>query len=129
MRLMRFSRAAVIGILLSLALNACVPTNVQRSPSELAAIQNADAMAQQGQFDQAAQAYLALAAQSRGHADSYRLKAAEAWRQEGQIDRAADTLAAINRERLTGDEPLRLDLLRAELALKHNDFATAMRWP
>ena len=127
MRLMRFSRAAAIGLLLSLALSACVPTNVQRSPSELAAVQSADAMARQGQFDQAARAYLALAAQSRVRADSYRLKAAEAWRQEGQIDRATDTLAAIKRDRLTGDEPLRLDLLRAELALKHDDFATAMR--
>jgi outer membrane PBP1 activator LpoA protein len=127
MRLMRFSRAAAIGLLFSLALSACVPTNVQRSPSELAAVQSADAMAQQGQFDQAAQAYLALAGQSRARADGYRLKAAEAWRQEGQIDRATDTLAVIKRERLTGDEPLRLDLLRAELALKHDDFASAMR--
>ena len=127
MRLMRFSRAAAFGLIFSLALSACVPTNVQPSANELAAAQGADAMAQQGQFDQAAQAYLALAAQSRGRADSYRLKAAEAWRQEGQIERATDTLALINRAQLSGDEPLRLDLLRAELALKHNDPATALR--
>ena len=127
MRLMRLSRAAAIGLLFSLALAACVPMNAQRSPDEIAAAQTADVLARQGQFDQAAQAYLALASQSHGNADSYRLQAAEAWRQEGQIERAADTLAAIKRERLTGDEPLRLDLLRAELALNQNDAATALR--
>lgn len=127
MRLMRLSRAAAIGLLFSLTLAACVPMNAKRSPAEIAAAQDAAAMARQGQFDQAANAYLSLAAQSRGHADSYRLQAAEAWRQEGQIERAAATLASIQRAQLTGDEPLRLDLLRAELALKQHDAATALR--
>ena len=127
MRLMRLSRAAAIGLLFSLALAACVPMNAQRSPAEISAAQSADALARQGQFEQAAQAYLGLASQSRGRADSYRLQAAEAWRQEGQIERAAETLAVIRRERLSGDEPLRLDLLRAELALKQNDAITALR--
>ncbi|MDQ6647812.1 MAG: penicillin-binding protein activator, partial [Pseudomonadota bacterium] len=127
MRLMRLSRAAAIGLLFSLALAGCMPMSAQRSPAEISAAQSADALARQGQFEQAAQAYLALASQSGSHADSYRLQAAEAWRQEGQIERAADTLAAINRDRLSDDEPLRLDLLRAELALKRNDAATALR--
>ena len=127
MRLMRSSRVAAIGLLFSLALAACVPMNAPRSPAEIAAAQSAEALAQQGQFDQAAQAYLALASQSSGHADSYRLLAAEAWRQEGQIERAAPVLAEIKRQRLTGDEPLRLDLLQAELALSRNDAATALR--
>jgi outer membrane PBP1 activator LpoA protein len=127
MRLMRLSRVAAIGLLFSLALAGCVPMNAPRSPAEIAAAQGAEALAQQGQFNQAAQAYLALASQSSGHADSYRLLAAEAWRQEGQIERAAPVLASIKRQRLTGDEPLRLDLLQAELALSQNDAATALR--
>lgn len=127
MRLMRHSRAAVIGLLLSVALSSCVPTNVQRSPADLAAEQSAAALASQGQFDQAAQAYLALAGQSSGNADHYRLLAAEAWRQEGQIQRAAPTLALIKRDQLTENEPLRLDLLRAELALSQHDTATALQ--
>jgi outer membrane PBP1 activator LpoA protein len=127
MRFMRLSRVAAIGLVLSLALTACVPGNVQRSPAEIAAAQNAAALAQQGQFEQAAQAYLALAAQSSGHADSYRLLAAEAWRQEGQIERAAPTLAQINRQHLSDDEPLRFDLLRAELALNQHDANTALQ--
>ena len=127
MRFMRLSRAAAIGLVFSLALTACVPTNVQRSPAEIAAAQSAAALAQQGQFDQAAQAYLTLATQSPGHADSYRLQAAEAWRQEGQIERAGPTLDGIKRQQLSGDEPLQFDLLRAELALSQHDAQTALQ--
>ena len=64
MRLMRLSRVAAIGLLFSLVLAACVPMNAPRSSAEIAAAQSAEALAQQGQFDQAAQAYLALASQS-----------------------------------------------------------------
>jgi outer membrane PBP1 activator LpoA protein len=127
MRLMRLSRAAATGLLFSLVLAACVPMNTARSPAEIAAAQSADALAQQGQFVQAAQAYMALADQSSGHADSYRLQAAEAWRQEGQIERAAPILASIKQQRLSDDEPLRFDLLLAELALDKHDAATALQ--
>ncbi|TAL99232.1 MAG: penicillin-binding protein activator, partial [Rhodanobacter sp.] len=127
MRFMRLSRSIAIRLLFSLVLSACVPTGAVRSPAEIAAAQSAATLAQQGQFDQAAQAYLNLAAQSSGHADSYLLLAAEAWRQEGRIGRAAPVLAKIKPERLRGDEPLRLDLLRAELALSQHDAQTALR--
>lgn len=127
MRFMRLSRAAAITLIFSVALSACVPMNAARSPAEIAAAQQAASLAQQGQFDQAAQAYINLANQSRGHADSYRLLAAEAWRQQGQIDSAAPILASIKRQQLSGDEPLRLDLLQAELALKQHDAPTALR--
>jgi uncharacterized protein len=127
MRFMRLSRTAAIGLLFLLSLTGCVQTNVQPSPAEMAAAQSAAALAQQGQFDQAAQAYLTLAAQSSGHGDHYRLLAAEAWRQEGQIQLAAPTLTQIKRQRLTEDEPLRFDLLRAELALDQHDAGTALQ--
>lgn len=123
---MRMYRAAGLALLISLALSACVPQASQRSPAEIAAVQNADTLRQQGQFEQAAQAYLALAGTSPGHADSYRLNAAEAYRQEGELDQAAAALANVRRERLSGDEPVRLDLLRAEIALEHHDPHTAL---
>ena len=126
MRLMRPTRTIAIGLLLLLLLSACVPTNV-RSPAEIAAARSAAALAQQGQLGQAAQAYLALAQQSSGSADHYRLLAAEAWWQDGHIERAAPTLAQIRRKHLSGDEPLRFDLLRAELALRQHDAATALQ--
>ncbi|WP_158879944.1 penicillin-binding protein activator [Rhodanobacter sp. L36] len=127
MRLTRLPRTAAIGLLFSLALAACVPTVAPRSAAEVAAAQDAATLAQQGQLDQAAQAYLTLASQSSGHADSYRLLAAEAWRQEGQIQRTSSVLSQINRQNLVDDEPLRFDLLRAELALSQNDAASALR--
>lgn len=127
MRLMRPTRTTAIGLLLLLLLSACVPTNVQRSPAEIAAARSAAALAQQGQLGQAAQAYLALAEQSSGSADHYRLLAAEAWWQDGHIERAAPTLAQIRRKHLSGDEPLRFDLLRAELALRQHDAVTALQ--
>ena len=127
MRFMRLARVITGMLLFALALSACVPTTTVRSPAEVAAAQHADDLAQQGQLEQAAQAWLTLAGQSPARADSYRLKAAEAWRQDGRIEQAAPVLATIRRDRLDGDEPLRLDLLRAELALSHHDAQTALR--
>jgi hypothetical protein len=127
MRFMRLSRILALGLVFSLVLSACVPTSTVRTPDEIASAQSAAALAQQGQFDRAAQAYLDLAAHSSAHADSYRLLAAETWRQAGQIERAAPVLAKIQRDRLSGDEPLRLDLLQAELALDQHDAKSALR--
>lgn len=123
---MRLYRAAGIALLVSLALSGCVPPTAERSPAEIAAGQQADALMQQGKFDDAAQAYLALA-QTGSNRDHYQLLAAEAYRQEGQLDRAAPLLGTVRRQRLQGDEPVRLDLLQAELALKQNNAAHALQ--
>ncbi|HUA82081.1 MAG TPA: penicillin-binding protein activator, partial [Dyella sp.] len=80
-----------------------------------------------GQFDRAAQAYVALAQQTSDRADHYNLLAAEAYRQGNELDRAIPLVANINRDRLSDDEPTRLDLLKAEIALKQRDPATALR--
>ena len=123
---MRFTRAAGVALLISLALTACVPPTVERSPAEIAASQQADALQQQGKYDDAAQAYLALA-QTGSNRDHYQLLAAEAYRQEGQLERATPFIDTIRRQRLSGDEPSRLDLLQAELALKHNNAPRALQ--
>lgn len=128
---MRLSRAASIASLLALGLavlglGGCVPSAVTRSPAEIAAEQSAARLARQGQFDQAAQAYLDLARQSRDP-DHYRLLAAEVYRDEGDLDRAAPLLAAIQPERLHDDDPARYNLLEAELALGHNDARRALQ--
>ena len=123
---MRLYRAAGVALLMSLALSACVPPAAQKSPAEVAASQQADTLAQQGKFDEAAQAYLALA-QTGSNRDHYQLLAAEAYRQEGQLDRAAPLLDGIRRPRLTGDEPSRLDMLQAEWALKQHNPQRALQ--
>lgn len=124
---MRLCRLAASGLLISLLLSACVPSVVPRSPAEMAAAQNAADLANQGQFDRAAQAYQALAAQTPSRADHYKLLAAEAYREENALDRAAPLVVGINRDQLTDDEPVRLDLLRAEIALHQHDPTTALR--
>ncbi|GLQ93040.1 penicillin-binding protein activator [Dyella acidisoli] len=108
-------------------LSACVPSVVPRSPAEIAAAQNAADLSNRGQFDQSAQAYLALAAQTPSRVDHYKLLAAEAYREENALDRAAPLVTGIQRDRLSDDEPVRLDLLRAEIALRQRDPATALR--
>jgi outer membrane PBP1 activator LpoA protein len=123
---MRLTRAAGVALLISLALSGCVPPAAQRSPAEIAASQQADTLVQQGKFDEAAQAYLTLA-QTGSNRDHYQLLAAEAYRQEGQLDRAAPLLDGIRRQRLTGDEPSRLDLLQAEMALKQHNAPRALQ--
>ncbi|GGA50229.1 penicillin-binding protein activator [Dyella nitratireducens] len=123
---MRPSRLVASGLLLSLLLSACVPSVVPRSPAEVAAAQSAANLANQGQFDQAAQAYLTLAAQASDRADHYKLLAAEAYREENALDRATPIVVGIRRDKLSDDEPVRLDLLRAEMALHQHDPAAAL---
>ncbi|MFC5740033.1 penicillin-binding protein activator [Dyella tabacisoli] len=124
---MRLYRAAAIGLLISSGLTGCIPPTVERSPTEIATALNAEAMARQGQFDQAAQAYLTLAQQAPGHRDRYYLLAAEAYRHEGALDRAMPLLGGIKRKQLDGDEPVRFDLLQAEVALNQHDATRALQ--
>ncbi|WP_395684277.1 penicillin-binding protein activator [Dokdonella sp.] len=87
---------------------------------------HAEQLYTQGQLDQAATEFLALADAARGDAAAhYRLRAAEVMRDRGDIEGAARALGDIKRRRLHGDEAQRLDLLDAEIALKHGDLDQA----
>jgi uncharacterized protein len=123
---MRLLRAAGLGLLIALASSACVPTKVTRSPQELAAAQHAGQLANQGQFDQAIQAYLDLGRQT-GDTDHYNILAAEVYREEGALEQAAPLLDQVRRPRLQDEDAARYDLLRAELALAHHDAHTALQ--
>ncbi|HET8763848.1 MAG TPA: penicillin-binding protein activator, partial [Rhodanobacter sp.] len=120
-------RPVILLLTCLLVLTACSLGNTKASPEELAAAQSAATLARQGNLDQAAQAYLALADRYGGNADHYRVLAAEAWREGGRIEATAPVLARIRRDRLGGSDPVRFDLLRAELALHDHDAATALR--
>lgn len=124
---MRFYRAAGLALLISLSLGACVPGSVRPSAQEQAAASQAQVLASQGNYDQAAQAYIALAQGGSALADHYRLLAAESYRQQGKLARGGDLLGSINRQSLSGDEPIRLDLLRAELELGRNNPHAALK--
>lgn len=82
----------------------------------------AEALYRQGELERAANAFLLLADRS-GSDDAahFRLRAAEAWRDNGDLQRAEQALDGIKRRRLAGEEPMRLDLLDAEIALSRGD--------
>jgi outer membrane PBP1 activator LpoA protein len=128
---MRPIRATSLSLLLCAGLAGCVtPGGVSQHSSAPSgeATQAAQALYTKGQFDQAAQAYLALAGQDPAHRDYYKLLAGEAYRQEGALDRAAPVVADIRRSHLEGEDALRFDALRAEIALKNNDPAAALSY-
>lgn len=88
--------------------------------------QRAEQLAEEGDLDAAAQAFLDLADASRGEAQAhYRLRAAETRREAGDFDGVARALDGVQRRRLAPDEALRADLLEAELALRANDAQRA----
>ena len=124
---MRLYRTAALGLAISLAMTACVPPAAQRSPAETSASLNADSLVRQGQFDQAAKAYLDLAALAPDNRDHYQLLAAEAYRQEGKLEQAAPLLAGIKRARLSSTDPVLYDLLQAEIALSQHDAPRALQ--
>lgn len=121
------ARSVAVG-LFALLLSACATLSetgggpVASSPDA----DRAEQLYQQGDFDQAASAFLDLANTHRGDAAAhYQLRAAEAMRERGDLEGAARALSDLKRRRLHGDEPLRLDLLDAEIALAHGDAAQA----
>ncbi|MGN6518880.1 MAG: penicillin-binding protein activator [Dokdonella sp.] len=96
------------------------------SAAATARADHAEQLYADGQLDQAANEFLALAAGARGDAAAhYRLRAAEVLRDRGDLDGAARALGDIKRRRLRGDEPQRLDLLDAEIAIRHGDIGQA----
>jgi outer membrane PBP1 activator LpoA protein len=118
----RFAAAALL--VLALAACATMPEDEDETPSADAV--RAEQLFKQGDMDQAAAAFGTLADTSGGDASAhYRLREAEAQREAGDLDAAARTLGDVKRRRLHGPEQIRLDLLDAEIALKHNDPARA----
>ncbi|HKE47553.1 MAG TPA: penicillin-binding protein activator, partial [Rhodanobacteraceae bacterium] len=111
--------------LLALVLGACV-TMPEQEPATSADAAHAETLYKNGDLDQAAAAFTALAESSGGDAAAhYRLRAAESLREAGDLEGAAHVLGDLKRRRLHGNEQIRLDLLDAEIALKHGDAAQA----
>ena len=112
-------------LLAALVLGACA-TVQEEEPAASADATRAEALYKSGDMDQAAAAFQALAESSSGDtAAHYRLRAAEALREAGDLDGAARELGDLKRRRLHGADQTRLDLLDAEIALKHGDAAQA----
>ncbi len=115
----------LVVLLAALSLGACVTDNstirIDTPPA-----QHAEQLARDGDLDAAAREFLALATDSGGGASAhYRLRAAEVLRENGDLDGAARAIRDIRRSRLSGDEPLRLDLIDAEISLQRGDAERA----
>jgi len=122
----RGARRAALVAALGLLLGACASLPVSGPVESSPDADRAEQLYAQGELDQSAAAFLELARTRGGDAAAhYRLRAAEALRERGDLEGAARALGDIKRRRLHGDEPLRLDLLDAEIALAHGDAMQA----
>ncbi|HVV98317.1 MAG TPA: penicillin-binding protein activator [Rhodanobacteraceae bacterium] len=123
----RFRQGRLVAIaLFALALAACATIEEEEPAASPADAAKAEQLYRHGDLDQAAAAFEALAESSGGDAAAhYRLRAAESLRDAGDLDGAARTLGDVKRRRLHGSDPVRLDLLDAEIALAHGDVAQA----
>jgi uncharacterized protein len=110
------TRSLICALLLVLLASGCdsLPTRPAQASPE---VQAAERLYAEGEFPAAAQAFLDAARGSRSQRDVLTLRAAEAWRENAEIERARPLLEGISERRLLADELLRLNLLRAELAL------------
>jgi uncharacterized protein len=125
-RARRQARRGLAILVLIVALGACATLPEQETPESTAQAAHAEQLYQHGDLDQAARAFEALAESTGGDASAhYRLRAAEALRDAGELDAAARTLGDLKRRRLHGTDPVRLDLLDAEIALKDGNAAQA----
>jgi len=109
------TRLLLCALLLALTATGCdsLPTRPTSSPE----IEAAERLFAEGDFPAAAAAFLDAGRSSRSQRDFLSLRAAEAWREDGQIERARPVIESISERRLDPDALLRLNLLRAELAL------------
>ncbi len=116
---LRFLAACALATLLA----ACAGMPAREEP-ETARI--AEALFREGDLRGAAEAWLDAAEADRRQRDRYLLRAGEVWREEGDADAARAALAQVDQRRLDAGDALRLDLLRAELALQAGDPSAAL---
>jgi uncharacterized protein len=115
----------VLVLFTTLLLGAC-GANTTSIRGDNPQVQQAEQLAREGNLEAAARQFLALAAESGGSAGAhYQLRAAEILRENGDLEGASRAIEDIRRKRLSGDEPLRLDLIDAEVSLQHGDAERA----
>lgn len=116
-----FNASKILILLIILSLGACA-TSESTIRTETPQAQQAEQRVRDGDLDAAAQQFLALAADSSGNSSAhYHLRAAEVMRENGDLEGAGVAIKDVRRNRLSGDEPLRLDLIDAEVSLLHGD--------
>jgi outer membrane PBP1 activator LpoA protein len=123
MRLPRWKKWIVLAACATL--DGCMQMPMRESEPPAAAAGAEQAYAQ-GDFDRAAQLFLALADAHSGERAHFRLRAAEALRENGELDAAAQALDGIRPRRLNEEENTRYQLIEAEIALQQHTPARAL---
>ncbi len=84
-----------------------------------------EALFRDGDLRAAAVAFVDAANSNRRDRNALLLRAAEAWRENGDRDAVASVIVQIDPRKLSGEQPLRYSLLKAELALDAGDSSAA----
>ncbi|MEO8804369.1 MAG: penicillin-binding protein activator [Rudaea sp.] len=128
MRPIRRSGLPIFCMVAACALFAgCADLGAPRNSPAPAEAVNAEQYFKQGNFDLAAQTFLALAQRDHGSGDYYRLRAAQAYHENGEIDAAARTLDDIRPAHLVDAQRIDYDLLGADIALARKNPAKALQ--
>lgn len=112
----------LVGLLLSLSGCGSMPALMKPSVDET----QAQAMMNDAQFRQAAQAYARLAKYDRNQRARYQLLSANAWREEGDYQQVRESLDKLKRDELTELQAIQFDLLDAEILLDSNQAQGAL---
>ncbi|MGA9334039.1 MAG: penicillin-binding protein activator [Rudaea sp.] len=105
----------------------CADLGSPRNSQPPAEAVSAEQYFKQGNFDLAAQTFLALARSDRRSRDYYRMRAAQAYHENGEIDVAAQTLDSVRPEHLIDEQRIDYNLLAADIALARKDPARALQ--
>ncbi|MCB1560945.1 MAG: penicillin-binding protein activator [Xanthomonadales bacterium] len=116
----------IAALMLLLLLAGCTGAPTRQATPEAAS--SAEAAYRDGDFAAAANGFLEAASLRRSQRNYYRLRAAESWRENGELDRAREVLSNAGHKGLSGDQPLRLNLLLAEIDLASGDARAAQDW-
>ena len=123
---MPFTRLLLLPTLVLLLLTACQPVQGPLGKAQPTQIETVPAETE-GQYQQAAEEYLQLAAEHEGERQSlYFLRAGELFWQSGQVEQADSALQQVNKQILSENKRFNASVLAAEIALYNSQGEAAV---
>jgi outer membrane PBP1 activator LpoA protein len=123
---MPFTRLLLLPTLVLLLLTACQPVQGPLGKPQPTQIETVPAETE-GQYQQAAEEYLQLAAEHEGERQSlYFLRAGELFWQSGQVEQADSALQQVNKQILSENKRFNASVLAAEIALYNSQGEAAV---
>ena len=123
---MPFTRLLLLPTLVLLLLTACQPVQGPLGKAQPTQIETVPAETE-GQYQQAAEEYLQLAAEHEGERQSlYFLRAGELFWQSGQVEQADSALQQVNKQILSENKRFNASVLAAEIALYNSQGEVAV---